>query len=196
MRFIGHPATATVIFIVSTYAVYFTPLFGYLMRAHVGHLAMLVHFLASGSLFFWVLIGVDPTPRKLPYLAKMLLLFVTMPFHAFFGIALMNLGAPIASGWYTSLHRPWGTSILSDQHTGGSIAWAFGEIPTFIVLIALVFQWYADDRRLAGRIERQADRAEAAKVDDELSDYNAYLASLDRRSRGTTETKQTEEATE
>jgi cytochrome c oxidase assembly factor CtaG/putative copper export protein len=196
MRFVGHPATATIIFVVSTYAVYFTPLFGYLMRAHVGHLTMLVHFLASGSLFFWVLIGVDPTPRKLPYLAKMLLLFVTMPFHAFFGIALMNLGKPIASGWYTALHRPWGTSIVADQHTGGSIAWAFGEIPTFIVLIALVFQWYADDQRLARRLERQADRVEAAQADGELSDYNAYLASLDRRSRGTAEAKETEEATE
>jgi putative copper resistance protein D len=183
VRFIGHPATATVIFIVSTYAVYFTPLFGYLMRAHVGHLVMLVHFLASGCLFFWVLIGVDPTPRKLPYIARILLLFVTMPFHAFFGIALMNIGTPIAAGWYTALNRPWGTATLSDQHTGGSIAWAFGEIPTFIVLIAMVFQWYAEDRRLARRLERQADRADAAKADDELSDYNAYLASLDKHSR-------------
>ncbi len=183
LRFLGHPATATVLFIASTYLVYFTPLFGYLMRTHIGHLAMLIHFLAVGCLFFWVLIGVDPTPRKVPYVAKMILLFVTMPFHAFFGIALMDLGKPIALGWYTALHRTWGASILSDQHTGGSIAWAFGEIPTFIVLVAMVFQWYAEDRRVAGRIERNADRAEAAQADDELSDYNAYLASLDKRSR-------------
>ncbi len=183
MRYIGHPATATIIFMVSTYALYFTPLFGYLMRAHIGHLAMLVHFMAAGSLFFWVLIGVDPTPRKLPYVAKMLLLFVTMPFHAFFGIALMNIGTPIAAGWYTALRRPWGTSVLADQHTGGAIAWAFGEIPTFIVLIAMVFQWFAEDRRLTRRIERRADRAAADGESDELSDYNDYLASLDKRSR-------------
>ncbi len=183
MRYIGHPATATIIFMLSTYVLYFTPLFGYLMRAHIGHLAMLVHFMVAGSLFFWVLIGVDPTPRKLPYVARMLLLFVTMPFHAFFGIALMNLGSPIAAGWYTALRRPWGNSVLSDQHTGGAIAWAFGEIPTFIVLIAMVFQWFAEDRRLTRRSDRRADRAEAEGVDDELSDYNAYLASLDKRSR-------------
>jgi cytochrome c oxidase assembly factor CtaG/putative copper export protein len=180
MKFIGHPATATIIFVASTYAVYFSPLFGYLMRAHVGHLAMLVHFLASGCLFFWVLIGVDPTPRKLPYIGKMLLLFVTMPFHAFFGIALMNLGTPIAAGWYTALHRTWGTSVLTDQHTGGGIAWAFGEIPTFIVLVAMVFQWFADDQRLARRTDR---RAGAGKADTEPSEYNAYLASLDERSK-------------
>jgi cytochrome c oxidase assembly factor CtaG len=113
----------------------------------------------------------------------MLLLFVTMPFHAFFGIALMNIGTPIAAGWYNALHRTWGVSVLSDQHTGGAIAWGFGEVPTFIVLVAMVFQWYADDRRLARRLERQADRAEAAEAADELSDYNDYLASLDRRPR-------------
>ena len=116
---------------------------------------MLVHFLASGCLFFWVLIGVDPTPRKLPYIAKMLLLFVTMPFHAFFGIALMNIGTPDRRRLVHRAAPAWGVSILSDQHTGGSIAWAFGEIPTFIVLIAMVFQWFADDRRLARRLERQ-----------------------------------------
>jgi putative copper resistance protein D len=162
---------------------YFSPLFGYLMRAHVGHLAMLVHFMATGTLFFWVLIGVDPTPRRLPYIAKMILLFVTMPFHAFFGIALMNLGQPIAPAWYNSVHRPWGPSILADQHAGGGIAWAFGEIPTFIVLIAMVFQWFVEDQRVARREERRADRAAALKQDDELSDYNAYLASLDKRAR-------------
>jgi putative copper resistance protein D len=183
LRFIGHPATATIIFVASTYTVYFSSLFGYLMRAHVGHLVMLTHFLASGTLFFWVLIGIDPTPRKLPYIAKMLLLFVTMPFHAFFGIALMNVNQPIAEGWYTALHRPWGTSVLSDQHTGGAIAWAFGEIPTFIVLIAMVFQWFMEDQRLTRRTERRADTAGAAKVDAELSDYNAYLASLEKRSQ-------------
>jgi putative copper resistance protein D len=113
----------------------------------------------------------------------MLLLFVTMPFHAFFGLALMNLGKPLAVGWYTALRRPWGASVLADQHTGGSIAWAFGEIPTFIVLLAMVFQWFAEDRRLARRLERNADRAEAAETEDELSDYNAYLASLAKRSK-------------
>lgn len=47
----------------------------------------------------------------------------------------------------------------------------------------MVFQWFAEDRRLTRRSDRRADRAEAEGVDDELSDYNAYLASLDKRSR-------------
>jgi putative copper resistance protein D len=154
---------------------------------------MLLHFLAAGSLFYWVLIGVDPAPRRLPYVGRILLLFVTMPFHAFFGIALMNMGEPLAPGWYNSLHRDWGASLVSDLNTGGSIAWAFGEIPTFIVLLAIVFQWFVEDQREAGRADRAADRAAAAgKEDGELAEYNAYLAGLDKRS--SKQTRQTRQA--
>ncbi|MDL4771286.1 cytochrome c oxidase assembly protein [Actinomadura xylanilytica] len=178
---VAHPAVATIIFVASTFALYFTPLFEASMRSHLGHIAMMVHFLLSGTLFFWVLVGVDPAPRKLPYPGRILLLFVTMPFHAFFGIALMSLGQPLARGWYTAVDPPWGTSIIKDQHTGGAIAWAFGEIPTFIVLLVLAFQWYFDDQRQARREDRKADRAErdgGRPEDDELALYNARLAKL------------------
>jgi putative copper resistance protein D len=182
-RVISHPLVAAFIFVASTYALYFSPLFGGLMRSHLGHIAMLTHFLLAGSLFYWGLIGVDPGPTRLPYVGRLLVLFVTMPFHAFFGIALMNMGEPLAPGWYNSLQRDWGASLVSDLNTGGAIAWAFGEIPTFIVLLALVFQWFLDDQRLARRTDRSADRAAARHEADELAEYNAYLAGLDKRTR-------------
>ena len=183
---VAHPAVATIIFVASLFALYFTPLFEAAMRNHLGHIAMMVHFLAAGALFFWVLLGVDPAPKKLPYPGRLLLLFVTMPFHAFFGIALMNMSQALALGWYESVDPPWGTTILHDQHTGGAIAWAFGEIPTFIVLIVLAFQWYGDDQRQARRLDRRADRAArsgGAAEDDELAAYNARLAKLAERDR-------------
>ncbi|MDH2424655.1 cytochrome c oxidase assembly protein [Sphaerisporangium sp. TRM90804] len=185
-KVITHPAVATALFIVSTYALYFTPLFEAAMEEHLGHIVMTLHFLLSGCLFFWVIIGIDPAPTRLPYVGRLLLLFVTMPFHAFFGIALMNMGTVLASGWYDQLGRTWGASALSDQSTGGAIAWAFGEIPTLIVLIALAFQWYRDDERHARRADRRAD-ARAAKEggtgDAELDAYNDYLARLERNDR-------------
>ncbi|MFB4307975.1 cytochrome c oxidase assembly protein [Actinomadura sp. GTD37] len=187
---VAHPAVATLIFVVSTFALYFTPLFESAMRSHLGHIAMMVHFLAAGSLFFWVLLGVDPAPKKLPYPARLILLFVTMPFHAFFGIALMNMSQALARGWYGAVDPPWGTTTLHDQHTGGAIAWAFGEIPTFIVLIVMAFQWYADDQRQARRMDRKADRAAkpgGRPEDDELAVYNARLARLAERDKAAAE---------
>ncbi|GII75937.1 copper resistance protein D [Sphaerisporangium rufum] len=182
-KVITHPAVVTILFVVSTYALYFTPIFGAAMEEHLGHIAMTLHFLLSGCLFFWVIVGVDPAPTRLPHVARLLLLFVTMPFHAFFGVALMNMGTVIAPDWYERLGRTWGDPPLADQRTGGGIAWAFGEIPTLIVLIALAVQWYRDDDRAARRADRRAD-ARAAKTggtgDAELDAYNDYLARLDR----------------
>jgi putative copper resistance protein D len=178
----GHPGIATAIFIASTYALYFTPLFESAMEEHLGHIIMTLHFLVSGCLFFWVVIGVDPGPYRLPHVGRLLLLFVTMPFHAFFGIALMMTGSVIASGWYEQLDRTWGESLLREQQNGGAIAWGFGEIPTLIVLLAIAAQWYQSEERTARRSDRKADRSPGG--DPELNSYNDYLARLNRADKG------------
>ncbi|GAB3679219.1 cytochrome c oxidase assembly protein [Actinocorallia lasiicapitis] len=174
IKFLSHPLVATALFIGSTYALYYSPAFEWLMRNHLGHIFMLSHFLLTGFLFYWVIIGVDPAPRKIPYVAKLLLLFVTMPFHAFFGIAVMNMGEPLAPGWYSAVHPPWAVSMVHDLQTGGAIAWGFGEIPTFVVLIAIVFQWAMAD----GKQSRREDRKAVLDSDAELDAYNAMLARL------------------
>ncbi|GAA2721721.1 bifunctional copper resistance protein CopD/cytochrome c oxidase assembly protein [Actinocorallia aurantiaca] len=173
-KVVAHPVVAGVLFIGSTYALYFSPAFEWMMRNHLGHIGMLMHFLLSGYLFYWVIIGVDPSPHKIPHVGRLLMLFVTMPFHAFFGIALMNMGQPLAPSWYESVQPPWGVSAVHDLQTGGAIAWGFGEIPTFIVLIAIVVQWAVSDQRISRRGDRQAARDE----DAELARYNTMLSQL------------------
>ncbi|MGP3998945.1 cytochrome c oxidase assembly protein [Streptomyces sp. 8N706] len=176
LRILTHPAFTIPLFIASLYALYFTPLFDFLMGSKAGHIAMMVHFLAVGLVFFWPIMGVDPGPHRPGYVMRMLELFAGMPFHAFFGIALMMASEPMVS---TYAHPPasLGIDALSDQHAGGGIAWAFSEIPSVVVLVALVFQWYQSDQRQARRTDRAAER----DGDKELAAYNAYLAALQAR---------------
>ncbi|MFC9929172.1 cytochrome c oxidase assembly protein [Streptomyces sp. NPDC127190] len=176
MRIITHPAFTIPLFIASLYALYFTPLFDFLMGSRAGHIAMMVHFLAVGVVFFWPIMGVDPGPHRPGYVMRMLELFAGMPFHAFFGIALMMASAPMVE---TFEHPPasLGVDALADQVSAGGIAWAFSEVPSVLVLIALLFQWYRSEQRQARRTDRAADR----DGDKELEAYNAYLASLGAR---------------
>jgi len=178
-RFISHPVTAFVLFVGSLYAVYFTPLFGTLVRYHWGHEFMSAHFLITGYLFYWGIIGVDPGPRRLPFIGRLGLLFAVMPFHAFFGIATMTMTSAIGSTFYRNVDLPWLLSIVSDQHLGGAIAWGSSELPVLIVIIALVTQWAQQDRRIAARSDRHSDAA----YDDELDAYNAMLKELSRSRR-------------
>ncbi|MFE6281421.1 cytochrome c oxidase assembly protein [Streptomyces sp. NPDC057877] len=176
LRVVTHPGFTIPMFIASLYALYFTPLFDFLMESKPGHIAMMVHFLAVGLVFFWPIMGVDPGPHRPGYLMRMLELFAGMPFHAFFGIALMMASTPMVET-YADPPASLGIDALSDQNAAGGIAWAFSEIPSVLVLIALMFQWYASDQRQAKRQDRAADR----DGDKELEAYNAYLASLNAR---------------
>ncbi|WP_424888694.1 cytochrome c oxidase assembly protein [Streptomyces sp. XH2] len=178
MRVITHPVFTIPMFIASLYALYFTPLFDFLMESKTGHIAMMVHFLAVGLVFFWPIMGVDPGPHRPGYVMRMLELFAGMPFHAFFGIALMMASEPMI-GTYMHPAASLGIDALEDQQAGGGIAWAFSEIPSVVVLLALAYQWYRSEQRQARRSDRAADR----NGDKELEAYNAYLASL--RSRET-----------
>ncbi|GLW49881.1 membrane protein [Streptomyces sp. NBRC 14336] len=176
MRVVTHPGFTIPMFIASLYALYFTPLFDFLMGSKTGHVAMMVHFLAVGVVFFWPIIGVDPGPHRPGYLMRMLELFAGMPFHAFFGIALMMASAPMVDT-FKNPPASLGIDALSDQNAAGGIAWAFSEVPSVLVLIALLFQWYGSEQRQAKRKDRAADR----DGDKELEAYNAYLASLNAK---------------
>ncbi|WP_020123350.1 cytochrome c oxidase assembly protein [Streptomyces canus] len=178
MRIVTHPAFTIPLFIASLYGLYFTPIFDSLMGSKTGHVAMMVHFLAVGVVFFWPIIGVDPGPQRPGYLMRMLELFAGMPFHAFFGIALMMASEPMVET-FKNPPASLGIEALSDQNYAGGIAWAFSEVPSVLVLIALLFQWYGSEQRQAKRTDRAADR----DGDKELEAYNAYLASLSTHER-------------
>ncbi|MHC0429010.1 cytochrome c oxidase assembly protein [Streptomyces sp. O3] len=177
-RVITHPAFTIPLFIASLYGLYFTPLFDFLMESSTGHAVMMVHFLMVGVVFFWPIMGVDPGPHRPGYVMRMLELFAGMPFHAFFGIALMMASQPMI-GTYMDPPASLGIDALSDQEAAGGIAWAFSEIPSVVVLVALLFQWRRSEDREARRKDRAADR----DGDKELERYNAYLASLHARGR-------------
>ncbi|WP_221350167.1 cytochrome c oxidase assembly protein [Streptomyces beigongshangae] len=178
MKVVTHPAFTIPLFIASLYALYFSPVFDFLMGSKAGHIAMMCHFLAVGLVFFWPIMGVDPGPHRPGYLMRMLELFAGMPFHAFFGIALMMASGPMVST-YENPPASLGIDALADQTAAGGIAWAFSEIPSVLVLLALLFQWYRSEERQARRSDRAADR----DGDKELEAYNAYLATLNARGR-------------
>ncbi|NEE53319.1 cytochrome c oxidase assembly protein, partial [Streptomyces sp. SID8455] len=142
--------------------------------------AMLVHFLVVGLLFFWVIIGIDPGPRRPPHLGRLFTLILTMPFHSWFSISLMSSTTLIGAGWWSRLYRPWVEDALDDQYNAGAIAWATGDIPVLITTVILAIQWVRSDRREARRVDRQIDRGDAG---DPLAAYNAYLAGLHARDR-------------
>ena len=177
-RIFTNPVIILAIFDGSLFVLYMTPLFGSMMQSHLGHLVMNLHFLLAGILFFHVIIGIDPNPRKVPHIVRIVILFAAMSIHAFFAIALISTSTVIAESYFSALQTPWNLDLLADQHAGGSIAWALGEIPILLALVATFIQWMRDDKRETKRIDRNEARMAAMGEPDELAQYNAYLTSL------------------
>ncbi|MBU9765843.1 copper resistance protein CopD [Mycobacterium sp. TNTM28] len=176
-QLLTNPIIATVLFVAGFYGLYFGGIFDTAVSNHAAHILMNAHFLLSGYLFYWVVIGVDPTPRPIPHLVKIGMVFASLPLHAFFGVVMMGMQTVLGESFYRSLLLPWHTDLLADQHTGGAIAWAAGEVPLVIVMLALLIQWRRSDQRTAKRLDRAADRDD----DAELAAYNAMLAEMARR---------------
>lgn len=177
-RFYTNPLIALAIFDGSLFALYFTSLFGGMMQSHVGHFFMNFHFIMAGTLFFYVVVGIDPNPRKIPHLVKIVILFAAMSIHAFFSVALMSTTTLIDQGYFASLKTPWLVDLLADQNRGGAIGWAMGEIPILLALVATFIQWMRDDSREANRIDKNTARMAAMGQPDELAQYNQYLSEL------------------
>jgi putative copper resistance protein D len=179
---ITNPVVALALFDGSLFVLYFTDLFGDLMQNHAGHFFMNVHFLLAGYLFFHVIIGIDPNPRKVPHVVRIVILFAAMSIHAFFAISLLATSTLIDGGYYKSIATPWVTDLLADQHAAGSVAWAMGEIPVLLAITATFIQWMRDDSRETKRIDRNEARMAAMGEPDDLAQYNNYLSKLQRRS--------------
>lgn len=182
-KVLTHPIVALVLFVGSFYVLYFSGLFDVALNYHWAHLLMNAHFLLAGYVFYWPVIGIDPSPRRLPHLGRLGLMFAAMPFHAFFGVILMSDGAVVGDSFYQHLELPWKRDLAATQHVAGGIAWAGSEIPLLIVVVVLALQWAIQDGRAARRIDRHLDNG----LDDSYDTYNAMLERLARRTETTKE---------
>jgi len=125
------------------------------------HELMHVHLVAVGSLFFWPLLGVDPVPGRVMFPFRLLLLVLTLPFHAFLGVTIMGQDTLIGGSWYRSLPMSWLPDPAADQHVAGGILWATGDVVGLLLLGVLFVQWVRSSMREATREDRRLDRLEA-----------------------------------
>lgn len=173
-RFLTNPIVAGIQFVIGFYYLYLSSLFNVIGDNHGGHLFMMIHFIISGYIFYWVIIGVDAAPRQLSPFIKMLTLFAVVVFHAWFGIAMMQMATPLNLEFYKQLDFPFPVDFAEEQNKGGGIAWALGEIPLLVVTAAHGVQWMRTDRKEAARHDRREERTGG----EELEAYNAMLQGL------------------
>lgn len=163
-RVVSFPAVPWVIFIGSPFALYFSGWYPATLESAVLHDLMHLHFVVAGSLFFWPIIGIDPVPGRVSHPFRILMLFATMPFHAFLGLAIMGVGEDgtglLAAEHYVPLVGL--AEAVFQQQLGGGLIWASGDLVGLLFLFIAAIQWMQASDREAAREDRRLDRLEAA----------------------------------
>jgi putative copper resistance protein D len=154
---VGHPAFAWVLFVASPFVLYFTGLYELSLRNGLVHSLVHAHFLVTGAWFFWPLIGVDPVPHRQSPGLRMLYAVLTLPFHAFLGIAIMGSSRVLAEDYYASLGFASERTPLAEQNLGGGLLWAAGDVVGLVLVAVLLRQWMQQ--------EAHAERREDARID-------------------------------
>ena len=168
IRIYSFPLVAFAIFVVNPFALYFTDLYEFTLRHEWAHELVHAHFIATGCVFFWPLLGLDPLPGRWPYPGRALLMLLSVPFHTVLGLTIMQSTTLFGGDWYPSLNLSW-SDPWNDQVVAGGILWAGGEFVSVTMLAVLVVQWVSQSEREARRLDRELDRQEARQRAAEAS---------------------------
>jgi len=163
-KVLSFPPLAFALYALSPWALYFSGWYDASLSSTFVHEMMHVHLVTVGALFFWPLMGVDPVPGRVEYPFRMLLVFLTLPFHAFLGVTIMDQDSLIGGSHYEALRDgpmgSWLPSVADDQHLAGGILWAAGDLVGLVFFAVLFTQWVRSSMAEAKREDRRLDLLE------------------------------------
>jgi putative copper resistance protein D len=164
VRFLGHPLVAWLLFTAVMWGTHFSPLFDAALENPWLHDLEHVLYLASAILFWWPMVGRDPSPWRLGHPARLLFMFMQMPFNSFLGVAILFSGA-VLYPHYATTGRLWGPSPLEDQQAAGAIMWGLGDAGFLLAMLLATAAWMRHDEAVTRRREMAEDaRAAGAAV--------------------------------
>jgi cytochrome c oxidase assembly factor CtaG len=163
LRVLSFPVVTWVVFAAVMWASHFSSLFDAALDNEAAHVLEHGLFLGAALLFWWPVVGADPSPWRLPHPARVAYLFLGMPQSSFLGLAIFS--APgVLYPHYATLIRPWGPTPLYDQQLAGGIMWAGGDGVFLIAMILALWVWLRAEEREGRLADARLDRASAASA--------------------------------
>ncbi|MGH2385506.1 MAG: cytochrome c oxidase assembly protein [Candidatus Limnocylindria bacterium] len=151
---ISFPVVAWVLFAAVNWGWHFSVLYDDALENVALHYVQHATFLGAALLFWWPVIGADPSPWRLPHPVRLLYLFLAMPQNSFLGVALMSASTVLYPHYVTNM-RDWGMSPVDDQALGGVIMWVVGDVAFLAGMMIVVVLWMRHEDRRTVRLDRR-----------------------------------------
>jgi cytochrome c oxidase assembly factor CtaG len=174
---LAHPVVAWLTFALVLWGSHFSPLFNAALEDPAAHDFEHGLYLASALVFWWPVVGLDPSPRRMGHPARLLYLLLQLPLNSFLGMAILFAQTPLYQH-YATLGAPYGITALADQQAAGGIMWLGGDITFIGAILLLIGGWMRHEQRDAPAAERRADvdRARLRERADQLARTRAAAA--------------------
>ncbi|MCK9520425.1 MAG: cytochrome c oxidase assembly protein [Dehalococcoidia bacterium] len=162
VRVLAFPVVAWLIFAGTMWTSHFLPIFNAALENVWLHRLEHVWYMSAALLFWWPVVGADPSPWRMPHPVRLLYVFLQMPQNSFLALAIYNAGDPLYRH-YETLARDWGPSALSDQQLAGITMWVFGDLLFLAALGFVAYGWVKHEELAAIRTDRALAREALAK---------------------------------
>jgi putative copper resistance protein D len=163
VRFVSHPLVAWSLFAVVMWFSHFSPLFDAALDDDTLHRLEHALYIGSALLFWWPVVGADPSPHRLGYPARLFYLALGMPLSSLLGLVMFS-ASTVLYKHYLTLDRDWGPSPLEDQNWAGGIMWAGGDAAFVLALILMVAAWLRHEEREDRREDARLARLKARRA--------------------------------
>jgi len=157
---LGHPVVTWSIFTVVLWFGHFSPLFDRALDDPFIHDLEHGLFLTAALLFWWPVVGLDPSPHRMSYPARIGYLLVQMPFSSFLAMVVLFAGTPLYRH-YATLGAPYGTTAIADQQLAAGIMWFIGDVVLIAAILTVIAVWMGDEERRTPAADRRADAQRA-----------------------------------
>lgn len=161
VRVIGSPVFAWSFFTAVLLIAHFTPLYEATLEDSTVHIGEHVLFITAGLLFWWPIVGADPSPWRLGYGSRLAYVGFQMPIGAAVGLTIY-FAPTVLYAYYATTERTWGPDPLTDQQIGGIVMWGAGDLVLLAVIPLLIWAWMRADVRRSIQLDARSARRLAA----------------------------------
>jgi putative copper resistance protein D len=161
VRFLSFPVVAWLLFAGVMWGSHFSSLFDVALENEWAHRVEHGLYLFAALLFWWPVVGPDPSPWRLQPSVRVLYAGMQMPQNTFLALAIYAASAPLYAHYATTT-RTWGPTPLEDQQLAGGVMWLGGDLLFLAAIIGLVYAWIQDDERRTVTEDRRLDTERAA----------------------------------
>jgi putative membrane protein len=156
-RTVSWPPAGWTLFAIVMAATHFSPLFNAALEDRGLHSLEHLLYLAAGLLFWWPVIGADPSPWRLRPIWRGVYLAAQMPFNTAVGLAIY-FAPTVLYPHYAALARTWGPDPVTDQQVAGIVMWGAGDVILLGSVVLAAAAWLRADERHSRRTQERAAR--------------------------------------